>query len=276
MEEWRLLDTEYNSGYYNMAVDEAIMKASRKKLVPPTIRFYQWSPPALSLGYSQKGKEVVDRKSCARSGVDVVRRLTGGRTILHDDELTYSIVLREEKDILPDSIIKSYKVISRGMVKGLKKLNLPVELKPFDKNKKKEKGFSAACFDAPSWYEVLADGKKLIGSAQTRRKGIILQHNYIPFTIKADKIYSLLKMKGNNQEKLRKRMIDKFQKKATALNTESEEVININELKKVLKKGWEEEFQVSLKWGELIPQEEKWIKQLVEKKYLTDEWNYRI
>ena len=276
MKEWRLLDTGCKNGYYNMAVDEAIMKATEDNLIPPTIRFYQWSPPALSLGYSQQGKEVIDRESCDRAGVDVVRRLTGGRTILHDDELTYSIVLSETSEILPQSIIKSYKIISRGMVKGLKKLGLSVELKPFDKNKKKEKGFSAACFDAPSWYEVLADGKKLIGSAQTRRKGIILQHGSIPFTIEADKIYSLLKMKGNNQEKLRKRMIDKFQKKATALNTESEKVININELKKVLKKGWEEEFQVSLKWGELIPQEEKWIKQLVEKKYLTDEWNYRI
>ncbi|MFW6006682.1 MAG: lipoate--protein ligase family protein [Bacillota bacterium] len=275
MEKWRLIDTGINNAYYNMAVDEAIMKASRKDLVPPTIRFYQWSPPGLTLGYSQTGKQVVNEKKCKQNQVDVVRRLTGGRTILHDDELTYSIIVKEDSGILPGSIIDSYKIISEGIVKGFKILNIPVDLKPFDKNKSRDKGFSAACFDSPSWYEVLINGKKLVGSAQTRRKGIILQHGSLPFSIDAEKLYNLLKINGDRKNKIRNKMVKRFLNKATAVNNVSEKNISPGELKKSLKKGWETVFKVSLKPGSLIQQEKIWVKKLIREKYKTREWNYR-
>src|SRR6056297_4199709 len=110
--EWRFLDTGTNDAFYNMAVDEALMKSCRAKKSPPVIRFYRWSPPGLSLGYNQESAKAVDREECNSKGIDIVRRLTGGRAILHDNELTYSIIVRKDEGFLPESILESYKIIS--------------------------------------------------------------------------------------------------------------------------------------------------------------------
>ena len=272
MKEWRLLDTGSNSAYFNMAVDEAVMRAHRQGIVPPTIRFYQWSPPGLSLGLSQKPDQVVDQQVCQELNVDIVRRLTGGRAIFHDDELTYSLIVSEESGFLSDSILESYKSISSGMVAGLCSLGLEVDLKPLNKNKKKSQGFSAACFDAPSWYEVLANNKKLIGSAQTRRKGVILQHGSIPFTIDADKLYRLLNV---SDPKKRNKLKKLFLAKATALDWISEKDLSITEVRQALHRGWEQEFEVKLTKSKLNSQEKEWVDELLENKYTTDKWNLR-
>ncbi len=269
-EEWRLIDTGTNNAFYNMAVDEAIMKTCRKGKVPPTIRFYQWSPPGLSLGYFQQLHSEVDCATCKEHGVDIVRRLTGGRAILHDDELTYSIVGRDTEDFLPKSVLESYKVISRGIIKGLQSLGLDVELKPVEKNKKPDRGFSAACFDAPSWYEVVAGGKKLVGSAQTRQKGVILQHGSIPFSLNTDTLFRLLNI---SDERMRQRLKGRFQKKATSLNQQSGTKLQLKRVKNALRQGWEEVFGIGLKEGQLLPEEEKWIKELIENKYQAEDWN---
>jgi lipoyl(octanoyl) transferase len=270
--EWRLLDTGVNNAFYNMAVDEAVMKAHREGLVPPTIRFYQWSPPGLSLGYFQKAGKEIDDNACKRHNIDIVRRLTGGRAILHDDELTYSIVISEESNYLPLSVIKSYKIISEGIMIGLNRLGIKAEMKAVDENKKAPKGISAACFDAPSWYEIVVDKKKLVGSAQTRQQGIILQHGSILFTIDVDRLYELLKMPDN---RVRERMKQYFLEKATALNLVSTEDIDINKLKNELIKGWEATFNIKLLPAELIDREIEWIIELEKEKYQSYDWNFK-
>ncbi len=270
--EWRLLDTGANNAFYNMAVDEAVMKAHRMGLVPPTVRFYQWSPPGLSLGYFQQAEKEVDGEYCEGNNVDIVRRLTGGRAILHDDELTYSIVVGEKSDFLPTSILESYKIISEGIINGLNSLGLAVELKPVKGKKKAPSGFSAACFDAPSLNEVVIAEKKLVGSAQTRQKGVILQHGSIPMTIDAELLYRVLKMPN---QKVRDRMKKRFLKKATAVNQESDKKIEINDLKEAIKKGWEKRFGIKLIYGELIAEEEDWVEKLSKEKYNSDIWTYK-
>ncbi len=270
IKEWRLLDTRVNDAFYNMAVDEALMKSCRNYKSPPVVRFYRWSPPGLSLGYNQEFTKEVDREACNLRGVDVVRRLTGGRAILHDDELTYSIIVRKDDGILPEGILESYKVISKGIIKGLKNTGLNAELKAIERGKKSPKGFSAACFDAPSWYEVIVGNKKLVGSAQTRQKGVILQHGSIPFSLDADMLFSILNIRDTE---VRNRLKRRFMQKATAINQELGYKVNLNVFKESLKSGWEKVFAINLKNSELLPRERKWVIELMENKYRTEEWN---
>jgi len=178
--EWRLIKDNYHTGFMNMAIDEAIMIAHREGLVPPTIRFYQWSPPAVSLGYFQDLKKEIDVDVCKNIGVDIVRRPTGGKAVLHDKELTYSFIIRESHPLVNDSILETYKKISGGVIRGLSYLGITAELVPLrdklkrdslHKGKKSEirhSDFKSICFSVPSQYEVQVEDKKIVGSAQVR------------------------------------------------------------------------------------------------------------
>ena len=171
--EWRLIKDSYHTGFMNMAIDEAIMIAHREGLVPPTIRFYQWSPPAVSLGYFQDPKKEIDVDSCKNLGIDIVRRPTGGKAVLHDKELTYSFIIRENHPLVNNCILETYKKISGGIIKGLSHLGVTAELVPLrkklksDSSPKREKSefhhsdFKSICFSVPSQYEVQVEGKKL-------------------------------------------------------------------------------------------------------------------
>ena len=152
---WRLLSDGPASAAWNMAVDEAIMTMVGRKESPPTLRIYGWDPPALSLGYFQRAAEV-DLTACRSRGVDVVRRPTGGRAILHDQEVTYSLSLPEDLPWLPRGVTEAYRLIAGGLVRGLKILGVPVEMAPAGR---RGAGKTAACFDAPCSYEIVARGR---------------------------------------------------------------------------------------------------------------------
>ena len=177
---WRLIDTSYSNAAMNMAIDEALLQSKE-----PVLRFYQWKPSALSLGYFQNVKDI-DLKGCKKRKIDVVRRLTGGKTVLHDKELTYSLVIDEK--LMPKSVIESYKIISKCILYALKSLGVKASMK---KSVKKSKS-SAICFTEPSYYEIVVNGKKIVGSAQTRRQGKLLQHGSILLDVDYDKLISLL------------------------------------------------------------------------------------
>lgn len=273
MRKWRKIITEKADGYYNMAVDEAIMIAHREEKVPPTLRFYRWQPPALSLGYFQKLQEEVDAEKCREKGIDIVRRLTGGRAILHDKELTYSININESLDILSGSVVESYKQISQGLVAGLKRLNIAAELKPREKNKKAPQGKSSACFDAPSWYEVVVEGKKLIGSAQTRKKGTVLQHGSLPFSYNSEEIFELFNF---SSEKRREKMRRFYALKATSLNQCCSKKISFQKLSEALAEGVAECLEIKLSRAKnLTSYEQELAQKLQEEKYSSKEWNYK-
>jgi lipoate-protein ligase A len=153
-----------------MAVDEVLMEQAAKGQC--ILRFYRWQPAALSLGYFQRIDSEVDREECSKRGFDIVRRLTGGRGVLHHHELTYSVACPEA--VLPISVVESYRVLSEGLVAGLRSLGIPAEMA--SRPQPGMEGPTAACFDTPSWYEITLAGKKLVGSAQTRCQGAILQH----------------------------------------------------------------------------------------------------
>lgn len=184
----RLLSDGYLAGKRNMAVDEAIHRACQSGTAMPTLRFYQWRPACLSLGYFQDVEREVNLETLRREGIDLVRRATGGKAVLHDDELTYSVVV-SEKD-LPGTVLETYHRISEALVEGLRTMGIPATLAALEHGvtSRDPRFRQAACFSAPSWYEIVSDGRKVIGSAQNRKNGFILQHGSIPLTFDAAKV----------------------------------------------------------------------------------------
>lgn len=169
---WRILRYEEGSAAFNMALDEAIAEAVAFRIAGPTMRFYGWRPAAVSIGRFQKLEEVVDLESCQRLGVDVVRRSTGGGAVFHDQEVTYSVICPE--DMMPADINDAYREIGGWMVNALKFLGIEASFEPIN--------------------DVLVDGKKISGSAQSRRKGIFLQHGTLLYDIDRVKMFSVLKV----------------------------------------------------------------------------------
>ncbi len=176
--EWRLLlEQEPRTGAWNMALDEAIMDAVAEGTAPPTLRFYQWAPPCLSLGRRQP-LQGVDFTRLATDGCEAVRRATGGWSILHTDELTYSIALTPNDPRANGPILDAYRKLSAGLVAGLALLGIAAEMNPATASG--THNITAACFEIPSAYEITAQGRKLIGSAQARPNGRVLQHGSLP------------------------------------------------------------------------------------------------
>ena len=179
---WNYIDSGPNLGVYNMAVDEELLARAQAGEDRPVLRLYAWQPPAVSLGRFQKSETAVNAEACKRLGFDIVRRITGGRAVLHDKELTYSIIARTDNPLFPGTVLGTYKVIAAGLLAGLRNLGIPAELvargsrhaERVDKNAR-----DAACFSSPSWYELLVHGRKIVGSAQRRVSGAFLQHGSI-------------------------------------------------------------------------------------------------
>ena len=183
----RLLSHEAMKGSLNMAVDEAILRSAIRGETGPTLRFYQWKPACLSLGYFQDVKKEVDLEALPSQGVDLVRRLTGGKAVLHDDELTYSVVVPEV--MLPGTVLETYRRISQALVEGLRLMGVPATIAALERGvtSRDPRFRQAACFSAPSWFEILWDGKKLIAPPKTEKR-----HDpparFHPFTFDAAKL----------------------------------------------------------------------------------------
>lgn len=174
MDSWRLVIDGYMSGAGNMAADEAILTSAERGECAPTLRLYRWSEPTLTVGYAQDPRPFA-------VGLPVVRRITGGRAVLHDMELTYSVVAGNGHPLFSDGIMDGYRLISTAIVDALKECGVRAEFAPPPATPSGKGGAGGACFRSPSRYEVLAGGKKLAGSAQRRFKRSFLQHGSILF-----------------------------------------------------------------------------------------------
>lgn len=272
METWRLISTGSLSPAENMAVDEAVLIAHSKGLVPPTVRFFGWNPPTLSIGYFQKVADV-DFDSLRQNGLGFVRRPTGGRAVLHDRELTYSIVVSESHPQMPSSVNESYRVLSMGLVEGFRQLGLSadmVSLATEDEKRKYESLGSAACFDSPSWYELVVEGKKVTGSAQMRQSGVILQHGSILLDLDVDLLFSVLRF---SSEKLRERMKNGFLGKAVSIKQITGHDLTFQEAETAFRKGFEMGLGIRLEPSELTEEELQSVRELVETKYGATDWN---
>jgi len=182
MNKWIFLDTGPNLGLYNMAVDEELLARAQGGDRVPVLRFYGWNPPAVSLGRFQKTEDAVNIEACKQRGFDIVRRITGGRAVLHCYELTYSIISRTDNPLFPPNVHGTYKVIAEGLVGGLRNLGIPAEVVSRTSRHAhlvEARVKDPACFSSPSWYEIVVNGKKIIGSAQRRMSHAFLQHGSI-------------------------------------------------------------------------------------------------
>ena len=256
-----------------MAIDESLFVSCQRKKSPPTIRFYGWTPPAVSLGYFQKVENAVDLKACARWGVDVVRRLSGGRAVLHHKELTYSVVCPEGTPPFTSTILETYKIISECLMSALKELSLDVKWVTFrnkhtssDRNHKR----TASCFSAPSWYEITVEDKKICGSAQKRGGGIVLQHGSILIEHDAEMLAAVLSSKKDTQA-LRAEVCST----TTSINCHLNKKIDFCGLKTLVAEKFEARLGITLQKGELTDYELTLKEHLLKEKYLSKEWNFR-
>jgi len=160
-----------------MALDEAILRAVSAGQVPPTLRLYTWEPACLSLGRAQPLADV-DMQAVWAADFDLVRRPTGGKAILHVDELTYSVVAPQEDPRVSGAIVESYRRLSAALVRGLEQLDVTGLVADQRVGGRRLEG--PVCFEVPSDYEITIGGRKLVGSAQMRAHGVVLQHGALP------------------------------------------------------------------------------------------------
>lgn len=251
-EQWRLLKTDFSTAFTNMAVDRAVLVTSSEGKVSPTVRFYGWEPSAISIGYFQSLEEEVDLDTCRKLGVDYVRRITGGGAVFHEEELTYSIVIPETHPQIPKNILKSYGRICGAVMKGLDNLGIESKYVPIN--------------------DIITGGKKISGSAQTRKAKIVLQHGTVLTDVDVDKMFSVLKVPN---EKIKDKLIADVKQRVTSIKHVLGKEIRFEDVAEAMKRGFEEEFDVEL-IEESLSEEEKELTRKFEKEcFSARDWNHR-
>jgi lipoate-protein ligase A len=271
---WRLLDTGAQDGFTNMAIDEALLEVYAASGGSPILRFYTWSPPALSLGYGQQIETDVDLERCRALGIDVVRRPTGGRAVLHDHEITYSVVIREDDPLAAMGVLASYLTISRALIHGLAHLGLAAELIPLRRPRPKPaQEVSPVCFVTPSSYEVAVGGRKIIGSAQRRSQGVIMQHGSLPITLDGDRLFAVLR--PSNGQRFSSHEQAAFRTRMTTLQEAGGRSYDYAEVVAALARGFAETWEVELRPGELTAEERRLSDHLRVTKYGSEAWTWQ-
>ena len=198
MHNWRLINSGFQSGAMNMALDEALLHSVARGDSLPVLRFYRWRPATVTLGYAQSVITDLDLDVCRQAGLDVVRRSTGGRAVLHDHEVTYSVIAPLNTNLFGQSVLNCYRVISEILQMTLVQLGLPAQLVPGKPRGGIQNAMKAICFSAPSQYELVIDGRKVAGSAQKRHGQAFLQHGSIPIEMDLELLSKALKTDIND------------------------------------------------------------------------------
>ncbi|HET6488212.1 MAG TPA: biotin/lipoate A/B protein ligase family protein [Syntrophales bacterium] len=258
---WRLLPCQALRAGENMAIDETVFRLNRTEGLPPTLRFFGWNPPAVSLGYFQKPFQEIHVDFCRREGIDIVRRPTGGKAVLHEHELTYSLVAAIDHPLFTADILETYRVISACIVEALNRLGLAPEMV--------SQGRSAAgtplegyCFAAPSKYELLVKGRKICGSAQVRGGGTFLQHGSLLIDIDPVRAAAAMGIEAAS-----------ISRSTTTLREQLGRHIESEELARILRGAFEDTLGIHLAEAVLTGPEEALKQELLAEKYGTDRWN---
>lgn len=261
---WRLLLSEPLDGAANMAVDEALLLARIAGQGPPTLRFFSWEPPTVSLGYGQPVDRRINLEACRRLGVGLVRRPTGGSAVYHDTrhrEVTYSVVAAARDFPGADDLLGTYQVIGRGLTAGLRRLGVPAELVPIVKAPSRQAP-PTFCFARTGSYEIVVAGRKIVGSAQRRQAGAFLQHGSILMDADAERLRLLFP--GQAEADPLAGM--------TTLAAVLGQPVGFDALVPALVAGMAEALRVELVPGGLTPEEERLVERLIAEKYGTEAW----
>jgi len=246
----RLVELRRDDAYFHMGMEEAILKARIAGLVDNTLRFFTWKPSSISIGYFQSLEEEVDYPACVEMGIDVVRRPTGGGAVYHDEagEITYSVVVSQE--LVPADILASIRYITSGVVRALELLGVKAELAGIN--------------------DVVVAGRKISGSAQLRREGMILQHGTLLLDVKPDMMFRVLKVAG---EKISDKAIADVRKRVTCLRELGD--FEFEEVRGALVQGFELALGLKPREGRLTEWELREAERLKREKYSTRQWNFR-
>ncbi len=275
MKKWHYIESGRRSAAYNMALDEALLNWHSEGKIGPVLRFYEWERPTLSIGYFQQVERDINLKAVEEGQLQFVRRQTGGRGVLHDDELTYSVIVSEQYPNMPENVTEAYRVISTGLLEGFRKLGFQASFSIPETEEEKEalqQPKSGVCFDTPSWYELVVENKKIAGSAQTRKKGVILQHGAILRHLNIEKLISLFRFSSKEaEEKMRKSLPNR----AVAIDQITSKEIEIPTLIEAFREGFEKALKIQLVPYTLSEEQEAEVHELVVRKYGNDQWNFK-
>lgn len=269
---WRLIVEETpRSGAANMAVDQAIAEACAAGKSLPTVRFYRWQPPAVSLGRLQPITDI-DAAKVSALGYEIVRRPTGGRAILHTDEFTYSVAAAMQHPLVRGGVMDAYLRISNALLAGLRQLGVHAEKAPGDVRVGAD--VSAVCFEAPSAYEITAGRRKLIGSAQSRRAGYVLQHGSLPLVGDITRLIDVLALPTEESATLRQELAARACTLAQALGVDdASDKVAFSRVAAAMQHGFEQVLQMSFQPGGLTPAEVRRAAELIRTQFGNDEWN---
>jgi len=262
MDIWRLLITSPAHGAWNMAVDESILEAMGYSDSLPTLRLYAWEPACLSLGYAQPLADVDIPRLNARSW-EMVRRPTGGRAVLHTDEITYSVIAPLSEPRVAGTVLESYRRLAQALVQALTLLSLPVQVNE-NTLTPPATATNPICFEVPSTYEITVDGKKLIGSAQARRKEGVLQHGSLPLVGDLTRIIQVMSFPD---EASRNRAGAHLLGKATTVETALGRRVPWDEAARAFISAFKSVLALDFQPGYLSPEEKERAEELVRVKY---------
>jgi len=257
MDNWRLLKLETHNAYTNMAIDEAILDARIKNLVRNTIRFYQWNPSAVSIGKFQNIQNEVQLDNCKKYGVDIVRRITGGGTVYHDaeGEITYSVIANK-KDLKTEDITAVYSKIYAAISEALRILGINADF---------NQGNVKTC------PNLIVNGKKISGSAQTHKRRVVLQHGTLLVDIDLEKMFTFIRVPW---AKTCMEVVNVAKHKITSMKMEIKKDVSIKDVEQALIQGFQKALNIKLLDGELTPYELELTERLYKEKYSTKEWNF--
>jgi lipoate-protein ligase A len=254
-----------------MAVDEAILDAVNSAEVLPTLRLYAWQPACLSLGHAQPFSEV-DTRQTTENGWDIVRRPTGGRAILHVDELTYSVIAPQSEPRVKGGVLESYLRLSEALLEALRLLGLNPQANEIASHQN-SKAPNPVCFEVPSNYEITVNGKKLIGSAQARRKDGLLQHGALPLYGDLTRIITALNVPDSAaQNDAEQRLLDH----ATTVERELGYAPHWEQASQAFQEAFKQVLNLNLDPAQLTEVEISRVEELVHEKYTHPSWTERI
>ncbi len=251
-----------------MAADMALLQAVGAGLTAPVLRLYAWSPPCLSLGYGQHVSEA-DRGRLAALGWGIVRRPTGGRAILHTDELTYSVALPADHPLAAGSVVESYRRLSAALLAALALLGAAPRAEPKQGDDTHPEG--PVCFEVPSHYEITVGGRKLVGSAQVRRSGGVLQHGSLPLTGDLARICDGLVYGSEAERDTSRQMV---RQRALTLAEALGQVVSWEDAAQAVCAGFEQALSVMLQPSEYTASEHART-QALEAEYADEAWTAR-
>ncbi len=270
---WRLLwQPDPWPGPWNMAVDEAILQGVMAGASPPTLRLYAWAPPALSLGVHQPFADVDPDRLLAR-GWDVVRRPTGGRAILHTDELTYAVLAPAQDPRVQGDVLAAYRRLSQALLWALHSLGVPADWETRRETYRTQGQHQAVCFQVPAVYEIKVGGRKLVGSAQARKLRGVLQHGTLPL---AGDITRIVDGLAFADEAAREQARQRLALRAVTLQALLGRPVPWEEAARAVAEGFRRTLNLDLWPGRLTPDERRRAQALWANRYANRAWTRRV